>query len=439
MPRPLADKIDPARTALVVIDVQNDFCHPDGLFPRLGADISAMAPMAERIAALVAEARRLDILILWVRATYDPVVRGAALDDALDKPGLDANGCQTGTFGAEWYGEIRPNRDAANEVELVKHRYSAFWDTPIDLYMRSNGIENVVLTGVITSGCVESTGRDAFFRNYFVVIPEDTCASHSQERHDASLRKFGQTMGTVPPSAEVLALWRGESSGARNWHLEEKKKRALHGLERTVDPAHTALLVIDMQNDFCHADGVMAQRGADVSGNRNIVPAIARLLDRARAAGVMVLHVQANYGPLAGSPDWLFGDTEASVALDICLPGSWGAQQIDGLAPRDDELVVVKNRYSAFLDTRLETLLRSNHIRTVVCVGTATMACVESTVRDAMMRDYRAVVPRDAVAARGHMKALHDASLDTMGAFFALTPTVDDLLACWPAEARKRA
>jgi nicotinamidase-related amidase len=61
------------------------------------------------------------------------------------------------------------------------------------------------------------------------------------------------------------------------------------------------------------------------------------------------------------------------------------------------------------------------------------MACVESTVRDAMMRDYRAVVPRDAVAARGHMKALHDASLDTMSAFFALTPTGDELAAAWKA------
>jgi len=439
MPRPLADKIDPARTALVVIDVQNDFCHPDGLFPRLGADISAMEPAAARIADLVAEARRLDVLILWVRATYDPVVRSATFDDALDKPGLDANGCQTGTFGAEWYGGLGPDPDAANEVELLKHRYSAFWDSPIDLYLRSNAIENVILTGVITSGCVESTGRDAFFRNYFVVIPEDTCASHSKERHDASLRKFAQTMGTVPTSAEVLDIWQGASPGARNWHLGEKKKRVLHGLRDTVDPAHTALLVIDMQNDFAHPDGLMAKRGADIAANRAVIPAIADLLDNARTADVMVLHVQANYGPLSGSPAWLFGDTEASVALDICLPGSWGARQIEVLAPLDDELVVIKHRYSAFLDTRLETLLRSNGIRTVVCCGTATMACVESTVRDAMMRDYRAVVPRDAVAARGHMAALHEASLDTMGAFFALTPRVADITACWPSTERKRA
>lgn len=433
MPRPLSKKVDPTKTALVVIDVQNDFCHPDGLFPQLGADISTMPPMAARIAELVAEARRLDILILWIRATYDPVVRGAALDDALDKSDQDPNACQTGTFGAEWYGEIAPDLDRPNEVEMTKHRYSAFWDSPIDLYLRSNAIENVILTGVITSGCVESTGRDAFFRNYFVVIPDDACASFSQERHDASLRKFAQTMGTVPSSEDVLGIWQTASPGARGWHLDEKKKRVLRGLPDVVDPAHTALLIIDMQNDFCHPEGVMAQRGADISANQSIIPSIASVLNDARAAGAMVLHVQANYGPLAGSPAWLFGDTEASVALDICLPRTWGAEQVTELAPRPEELTVIKNRYSAFVDTRLETILRSNGIRTVVVCGTATMACVESTVRDAMMRDYRVVVPRDAVAARGHMKALHDASLDTMSAFFALTPTGDELAAAWKA------
>jgi len=229
MPRPLSEKVDPTKTALVVIDVQNDFCHPDGLFPQLGADISTMKPMAARIADLVAEARRLDILILWVRATYDPVVRGAALDDALDKSDQDPNACQTGTFGAEWYGEIRPDLDRPNEVEMTKHRYSAFWDSPIDLYLRSNAIENVVLTGVITSGCVESTGRDAFFRNYFVVIPDDACALYAQERHDASLRKFAMTMGTVPKSEDVIGIWTRRPGFAR-LAPRRKEKAGLAGL-----------------------------------------------------------------------------------------------------------------------------------------------------------------------------------------------------------------
>lgn len=427
----LSDKIAPTKTALVVIDVQNDFCHHEGLFARLGSDLGDIPLMTDRIGELVAEARRLDMLILWVRATYDPVVRSAALNDALDKPGLDADACLAGTFGADWIGDLRPAEGAANEVELVKHRYSAFWDTPIDLYLRSNAIENVVLTGVITSGCVESTGRDAFFRDYFVVIPDDACASYSRERHDAALRKFALDMGTVPSTKDVMAVWGDAEAGKRGWHLDEKRTRSLDGLADVTDPAHSALLIIDMQNDFCHEDGVMAQRGADVSANRAIIPRIHNLVAAARAAGVMIVHVQANYGPLSGSPAWLFGATEATVALALCLPGTWGAQQIDELAPAAGEPVVIKHRYSAFVDTRLESLLRSNHIRTVISCGTATMACVESTVRDAMMRDYRAVVPRDAVAGRAHLKHLHDAAIETMGAFFAATPRTDELIDLW--------
>ncbi len=409
MPRPLSEKVDPTKTALVVIDVKNDFCHPDGLFPQLGADISTMPPMAARIADLVAEARRLDILILWVRATYDPVVRGAALDDALDKSDQDPNACQTGTFGAEWYGEIVPDLDRPNEVEMTKHRYSAFWDSPIDLYLRSNAIENVILTGVITSGCVESTGRDAFFRNYFVVIPNDACASFSQERHDASLRKFAQTMGTVPSSEDVLGIWQTAGPGARGWHLDEKKKRVLRGLPDVIDPTNTALLIIDMQNDFCHPDGVMAQRGADISANQAIIPSIAAVLDDARTVGAMVLHVKQTTAP---SPAHLPGcSATPKLRWRWILPtANMGRRTGHRACAATGRTHGHQNRYSAFVDTRLETILRSNGIRTVVVCGTATMACVESTVRDAMMRDYRAVVPRDAVAARGHMKALHDAS-----------------------------
>ena len=98
-----------------------------------------------------------------------------------------------------------------------------------------------------------------------------------------------------------------------------------------------------------------------------------------------------------------------------------------------DEPIVIKHRYSAFVDTRLETLLRSNGIETLVVTGTATMACVESTVRDAMMRDYDVVVPREAVAARGNMKYLHETSLEAMDLFFARVVSREQLAAAWAA------
>jgi ureidoacrylate peracid hydrolase len=243
---------------------------------------------------------------------------------------------------------------------------------------------------------------------------------------------MAHTMGTVPVSEEVLAIWRTRHVGPRNWQLAVKQDAAPVGLGNLIAPTRSALLIVDMQNDFCHAEGGMAKRrGADISTNQSIIGPIARMLNAARSAGVMVIHIRAVYGPQSASPTWIGGDTEASIALELCLPGSWGAEIVDELAPVASEPVVVKHRYSAFLDTSLETLLRSNRIGTVVVVGTATMACVESTVRDAMMRDYRVVVPRGCVASRGHMKHLDDAAMETMGLFFADVVDDDDVLGIW--------
>ena len=95
---------------------------------------------------------------------------------------------------------------------------------------------------------------------------------------------------------------------------------ALTSLDAMPDPRHSAFVIIDMQNDFCHPDGLMGRRGEDVSDNATIVPVIASLLAAARRAGGMVVHVHGQYGLASGSPVSLFGAGGQRVALDICLP-----------------------------------------------------------------------------------------------------------------------
>jgi nicotinamidase-related amidase len=87
---------------------------------------------------------------------------------------------------------------------------------------------------------------------------------------------------------------------------------------------------------------------------------------------------------------------------------------VENLKPLEDEPVVVKHCYNAFVDTRLDLLLRSNDIRTVILPGVATHCCVESTARDAAMRDYYVVVPEDGVAVRGKQRQLHGTSLEVL-------------------------
>lgn len=424
-----AERVNPATTALVVVDVQNDFCHPEGVFGKLGHDLSMMPPMAERLGALVEAARRKSMLIIWVRATYDDIVTSAPLAETYNRRNFTHSQCLEGSWGADWYGGVTPTA-APNEVVVTKHRFSAFWDTAIDLYLRSNRIKTAVVTGVVTSGCVESTVRDAFFNDYYAVVASDCVAEASQERHDYALRKMAQAFGVVAPAAEIIEAWDDSRDNVRSWDPEQKRGTILAGLSDRVDPERAALLIVDMQNDFCDPAGTMGSKGEGLGDIRAVIPNIAGLLKAARDAGMLVIHLKAEYGGANMSDVSLFAGAGVN-ATACCVPGSWGAEIVPELAPRDGEPIIVKHRFSGFIDTGLEKLLRTNGVRGLVVVGVATQCCVESTVRDAAMHDYYVVVPRDCVAARARMRHLHDASLEAMGLYFAEVVQSSDVAAIW--------
>jgi nicotinamidase-related amidase len=411
--------VDPAHTALLVVDVQNDFCHPDGAFGRLRYDVSPMAAMADALASLIDAARRHGVLTVFVRAEEGEALLGRAMGDNYRRRGFSGGLCVSGSWGSDWFGPIRP-RGGPGEVSLVKHRYSAFWGTPIDLYLRSNGITTVVVTGVVTSVCVDYTAADAFFNDYRVVVPSDCVASTSHELHEASLRRLRRSFGLVVAVKDIMEVWSRAGEEPRPWMSSAKASRVLRDLPTRVTPRHTALVLVDLQNDFCHREGAMGRRGEDLEFIQATVPRIAELLGWARAAGVMVIHVKAEYGPLSASAVTLANRWEDGDGPPCCEPGTWGAEFVSAVRPRDGEPVVVKHRYSGFVDTRLELLLRSNGIRTVVIAGVATHCCVESTARDANMRDYYVVIPEDCVAVRGKMRHLHEAALETLGTYFGL-------------------
>jgi nicotinamidase-related amidase len=424
-------RLDPARTALVLIDIQNDFCDPTGAFGKLGNDVSMMPSMAERAHLLLEAARRRGILTLFVRATYDSEVLGAPLAETYHRRGFIDGQCAEGSWAAGWYGGLAPDPNRPNEITLTKHRFSAFWGTEIDLILRSNGIGTVVFTGVVTSGCVESTLRDAFFRDYQVVAVRDAVAEASDERHEAALRKIDQAFGIVRDAEDIATIWDRSNRRGVDISIEGKLSRALTELPDRIDPRHTALVLVDLQRDFCHPDGVMGRLGEDLSDMAGAVIEAARLLKAARSAGMPVIHVRAEYGAADSSDVSLFASSAASGTF-CCRPDTTGCDFMAEVAPKPGEWTVVKHRFSAFVDTRLDLLLRSNGIRTIIVCGVATQCCVESTVRDASLRDYYVVVGKEATAARGRMRHLHEASLEVMGLFFADCRPVDDIIAAMP-------
>jgi ureidoacrylate peracid hydrolase len=163
-------------------------------------------------------------------------------------------------------------------------------------------------------------------------------------------------------------------------------------------PASTAVLVIDMQNDNLHPDGAFASTGAAVhAAEQNVVVNVRSVLDAARAVGAPVFHNR-----IVARPERAVGGANAPIFTMIgpesLKDGSWGAEIIDGLDPRADEIVLDRIRMSAFNGTSLDIMLRNLGVTDVVVVGVWTNMAVEHTARDAADHGYRVTVVSDATS-----------------------------------------
>ena len=192
----------------------------------------------------------------------------------------------------------------------------------------------------------------------------------------------------------------------------------------TQAPRETALLIIDVQNDFCAPEGVFARSGVDVSPAGRVLPAVRALLAGAREMGVPVIFLVSEYSSADNRylSEVFLAQARRRwngryVTLPVCQRGTWGIDFFADIRPQPGEAVVWKHRFDGFVDTDLETVLRSRQIRRVVVAGVTTEVCVESTVRHAFFRDYACFVPRDAVAA--YDAEMHERSLRLMDRFFA--------------------
>jgi ureidoacrylate peracid hydrolase len=215
--RTLEEKLRPEHAALVIIDVLNDFCAPDGAMAREGLDVQASKEMAERLPALIDAAREAGVLVVFVRNVYSTEANWYLSDVWLEQAARRREGsyterpvCAPGSAGADFYGEVRPR---AEDPVVIKHRFDAFLNTDLETVLRANGIRTVVPTGVATNVCVETTTRQAFLRDYYVVLPGDGCATFSDHEHETSLATIDKYFGQVSEIAEVVEVW-GRIGGA---------------------------------------------------------------------------------------------------------------------------------------------------------------------------------------------------------------------------------
>ncbi|WP_403022039.1 cysteine hydrolase family protein [Salinibacterium sp. GXW1014] len=200
-----AERFAPATTALIVVDVQNDFCHPEGVSARKGHDVSAAVEMVPRLQALLDEARAVGMPIVFIQTTHDLSVDSEVWNTRMgdmDTPEYDPN-CRTGTWGAEFY-VVAPEE---GELVVNKHRYSAFAGTDLDMVLRTAGVKTILLTGVATNVCVESTLRDGLFLDYNVALVPDCCAAYSPELHQGTINNVRGMFGAVLDSGDLIEMW----------------------------------------------------------------------------------------------------------------------------------------------------------------------------------------------------------------------------------------
>jgi ureidoacrylate peracid hydrolase len=215
--------------------------------------------------------------------------------------------------------------------------------------------------------------------------------------------------------------------------LHEKNSRAVR-IEATpepitIDPARTAVLVVDMQHDFGTKGGMFDRAGIDLSMIQQAVGPTAKVLAAARKTGIPIVYLKMGFRPdlsdlgPADAPNRLrhlrFGVGETVCALDgtesrFLIRDTWNTDILPELAPQANDIVMYKHRFGGFYETDLDRTLTRLGIRSLIVTGCTTSICVESTVRDAMFRDYACVVLDDCTGepiGHGLPRSNHDASL----------------------------
>jgi ureidoacrylate peracid hydrolase len=200
----LRDWIAPSRTALLLVDCQVDFAAPDGLMAKQGCDVSMAQASLVHAAHLADVARAAHVPCLFVRLVATDETPAMRDWKARRGHGDDPLLCRQDSRGADFYG-VAP---LTGEAIFSKARYSGFVGTTLDTYLRSLGRDTLVIAGLTTECCVESTARDAFERDYRVFIATDAVAAYEPGLHRGALRALELNCAVLVASVDIAGSWK---------------------------------------------------------------------------------------------------------------------------------------------------------------------------------------------------------------------------------------
>lgn len=200
-------RIAPHHTALIIVDMQKDFCTPGFGAEKAGRGLAPAQAAIPQIQRLLHGARKAKATVahvgFWTLPDHGSDSESwlaTRRNATVSSPEL----CIADTEGARFVDDLAP---IAGELEIRKHRYSAFTATNLDLLLRARDVRTVIVTGVSTNVCVETTFRAAFELGYHVIVPPQACASWSQELHDAALANVRHRFGLTPDVDTILSIW----------------------------------------------------------------------------------------------------------------------------------------------------------------------------------------------------------------------------------------
>lgn len=190
-------RIDPQRAALLVIDLQEGFV-AEGARMWTPENLRILP----RVKKLIEDCRKRGIPVIFTEHCHDASGRDKGLmwDVPLNRP-IKEGALRIGAQDTPTFHEIAP---LPGEKVIAKHRYSAFYDTDLDTYLRGCGVDTVIITGCMTNYCCGATARDAFFRNYKVIFGDDVTATDSRELHEAELKTLRRGYARVASHEEIL-------------------------------------------------------------------------------------------------------------------------------------------------------------------------------------------------------------------------------------------
>ncbi|KAG2449607.1 hypothetical protein HYH02_005140 [Chlamydomonas schloesseri] len=449
---PYDGNLQPENTALLVIDMQVDFCGKGGYVDLMGYDLSLtqapIEPIKQVIAArrALAACREYGYTVIHTREGHRPDLsdlpankewRSRQIGAGIGQPGPAGRVLVRGEAGWGLIPELAP---LPGEPVIDKPGKGSFYATDLDLLLRRGGIRNLVLCGITTDVCVHTTMRDANDRGYECLLLSDATGATDPKNHAAALemvKKQGGVFGAVadvaafvsaitPPVRKMLAA---AADGAADGHLanghvngkgacgEAEEAASVGPVAVLLDAApypfsfpvsQTALVMIDFQRDFMEAGGFGASLGNDVERLRACLPGAAALLAACRAAGMHIVHTLEAHKPDLSDlhpakftrgglpPGMRIGDVLSGDMGRILIRNEPGNGIVPEVAPTEGELLLFKPGKGAFYATHLEEWLRARRVTHLLFAGVTTEVCVQTSMREANDRGFDSLLVTDA-------------------------------------------